>query len=48
VNAANARIFELALAGLEGWVMALDGMPLEAPQPVSDTVLLGPGQRRHG
>jgi FtsP/CotA-like multicopper oxidase with cupredoxin domain len=45
VNAANARIFELALAGLEGWVMALDGMPLEAPQPVSDTVLLGPGQR---
>lgn len=45
VNAANARIFELALAGLEGWVMALDGMPLEAPQPLSETVLLGPGQR---
>ncbi|WP_227286922.1 multicopper oxidase family protein [Boseongicola sp. H5] len=45
VNAANARIFELALSGLNGWVMALDGMPLERPQPLSDTVLLGPGQR---
>lgn len=45
VNAANARIFELALAGMEGWLMALDGMPLEAPQRVTETVLLGPGQR---
>lgn len=45
VNAANARIFELALAGLEGWVMALDGMPLDAPRAVAETILLGPGQR---
>ena len=45
VNAANARIFELSLAGLEGWVLALDGMPLDAPQVVSGSFLLGPGQR---
>ena len=45
VNAANARIFQLALVGLEGWVVALDGMPLEAPAPVAETLLLGPGQR---
>lgn len=45
VNAANARIFEVGLSGLEGWLMALDGMPLEAPRPLTETLLLGPGQR---
>ena len=30
-NAANARTFELGLRGLEGWVVALDGQPLDRP-----------------
>ncbi|WP_296764732.1 multicopper oxidase family protein [Sediminimonas sp.] len=45
INAANARVFQLALAGLEGWIVALDGMPLEMPQLVSETMVLGPAQR---
>ncbi|WP_373051077.1 multicopper oxidase family protein [Thalassovita aquimarina] len=45
INAANAKIFALALSGFEGWTVALDGMPLKTPEPVSDVVLLGPGQR---
>ncbi|GAA6198665.1 MULTISPECIES: multicopper oxidase family protein [Pseudophaeobacter] len=45
INAANARIFQLSLVGLEGWVMAFDGMPLETPQRVGGPFLLAPGQR---
>ena len=45
INAANARIFWLQLAGLEGWIAALDGMPLLEPQLVQEPILLGPGQR---
>ncbi|TNE90290.1 MAG: multicopper oxidase family protein [Rhodobacteraceae bacterium] len=45
INAANARIFVLSLAGLEGWVMALDGMPLDNPMPADDQLILAPGQR---
>ncbi|KNG95679.1 multicopper oxidase family protein [Pseudaestuariivita atlantica] len=45
INAANARIFELRLQGLDGWIMAYDGMPLAAPQAFGDYLLLGPGQR---
>lgn len=45
INAANARIFVLGLFGLEGWTMALDGMPLPAPEPLEEVVVLGPGQR---
>jgi len=45
INAANARIFALGLVGLEGWIVALDGMPLPAPEPVTDSLILGPGQR---
>lgn len=44
VNAATARIFLLEMQGLEGWVVALDGMPLETPQPLGRLVL-GPAQR---
>lgn len=44
VNVATARIFELRLMGMRGWVMALDGMPLSAPQPV-ETLVLAPAQR---
>ncbi len=45
INAANARVFELRLQGLQGWIMAYDGMPLTAPRPFGDYLLLGPGQR---
>ena len=45
INAANARIFVLGLFGLEGWTMALDGMPLPAPEPLEEVLVLGPGQR---
>ena len=44
VNAANARIFPLALKRLEGWVTALDGQPLRTPQAAGPLVL-APGQR---
>ncbi len=45
INAANARIFELALSGMEGWAMSYDGMPLEFPEKVDRNFLLSPGQR---
>ena len=44
VNAANARIFMLEVQGLEGWVVALDGMPLETPLSL-DKLALAPAQR---
>lgn len=44
VNAANARIFQLSVRGVTGWVVALDGMPLEAPQPL-EQIVLAPAQR---
>lgn len=43
-NAANARIFELALKGLTGWVVALDGQPVP-PEAVPERMTLGPAQR---
>ena len=45
INAANARIFVLSLAGLQGWSIALDGMPLALAEPLIDALILGPGQR---
>jgi FtsP/CotA-like multicopper oxidase with cupredoxin domain len=45
VNASNARIFQLGLSGLEGWIMAHDGMPLDAPELIEGGFLLAPGQR---
>lgn len=45
VNAATARIFALGLKGIEGWVVAHDGMPLARPAPVPETLVLGPAQR---
>ncbi|MEL6598050.1 MAG: multicopper oxidase family protein [Pseudomonadota bacterium] len=44
VNAANARVFDLGAQGLTGWVVALDGMPLDAPHPL-EQVTLAPAQR---
>ncbi|MDV4166486.1 multicopper oxidase family protein [Rhodovulum sp. FJ3] len=45
INASNARIFVLQLAGLDGWTVALDGMPLPAPEPVAAELILAPAQR---
>ncbi|MGY3439691.1 MULTISPECIES: multicopper oxidase family protein [unclassified Marinovum] len=45
INAANARVFQLQLEGLEGWIVALDGMPLAEPRAISDPIVLGPAQR---
>ena len=45
INAANARIFQLRLDGLDGWVVALDGMPLSKPEQIGDALILGPAQR---
>ncbi|SFP26285.1 multicopper oxidase family protein [Tranquillimonas alkanivorans] len=44
VNTATARVFALQLQGLEGWVMAVDGMPLDQPRTAGE-LLLGPAQR---
>ncbi|OIQ27621.1 MAG: copper oxidase [Alphaproteobacteria bacterium MedPE-SWcel] len=45
INSANARIFALGLQGLEGWIMAYDGMPLASPRALSDRIVLAPAQR---
>ncbi|MES0861604.1 multicopper oxidase family protein [Ruegeria sp. SCPT10] len=45
INASNARIYDLDLDGLAGWIVALDGMPLESPLRVTDTFSLAPAQR---
>jgi len=45
INAANARIFDLALQGMTGWIVALDGMPLQAPMQVAEAFPLAPAQR---
>ena len=44
VNTANARIFHLEARGFGGRVVALDGMPLETPQPLG-RIILAPAQR---
>ncbi len=45
INASNARVFQLALDGLDGWIVALDGMPLTQPSKVEGPLLLAPAQR---
>ena len=45
INSANARIFVLRLQGMAGWTVALDGMPLPAPESVEDEIILAPAQR---
>ncbi|SEA82543.1 multicopper oxidase family protein [Rubrimonas cliftonensis] len=44
VNAANARVMSVGAQGLEGWVAALDGMPLARPEAF-DRLTLAPAQR---
>jgi len=45
INAANARIFAVALQGLSGWLITRDGMQLDQAQPWEGGLLLGPGMR---
>ncbi|WP_418595301.1 multicopper oxidase family protein [Ponticoccus sp. (in: a-proteobacteria)] len=45
INSANARIFVLRLEGMTGWTVALDGMPLARPEPVTAEIVLAPAQR---
>jgi FtsP/CotA-like multicopper oxidase with cupredoxin domain len=45
INASGARIFPLTLSGLEGWTVALDGMPLPNPERIGGELILGPAQR---
>ncbi|MEM8538917.1 MAG: multicopper oxidase domain-containing protein, partial [Pseudomonadota bacterium] len=45
VNASNARIYDLELDGLAGWIVALDGMPLETPLDLTGSFPLAPAQR---
>ncbi|WP_050602612.1 multicopper oxidase family protein [Ruegeria sp. 6PALISEP08] len=45
INASNARIYDLKLDGLSGWIVALDGMPLETPFELSGSFPLAPAQR---
>ncbi len=44
INVATDRIFPVELEGVEGKVVALDGMPLVDPQELSD-LILAPAQR---
>lgn len=44
INTANARMFLLGAKGLDGWIIALDGMPLERPEPIG-RFDLAPAQR---
>ena len=44
INTANARVFPIDISGVEGNLVALDGMPLKAVQPI-DTIHLAPAQR---
>lgn len=44
INVANARIFFLSLEGMNAWVVALDGQPLETPVEAG-RISLAPAQR---
>ncbi|SFL01927.1 multicopper oxidase family protein [Shimia haliotis] len=44
VNTATDRIMPLALQGVEGWIVARDGMPLARPEAM-DQITLGPAER---
>ena len=44
INAANARVFTLSLQGFAGWVVALDGQPLDIPEPI-ERLRVAPAQR---
>lgn len=45
VNTATARVFTLRVKGLSGWIVALDGQPLEHPRTLPEHMTLAPAQR---
>jgi FtsP/CotA-like multicopper oxidase with cupredoxin domain len=45
LNAANARIMVIAFHGLRPLILAIDGQPCEAFEPVRQTIPVGPGAR---
>lgn len=45
INAANARVFTLGLQGMDGWIVALDGMPLAKPERLTEELVMAPAQR---
>ena len=44
VNPANASILSLVTEGIQGWVIAMDGQPLEKPEELGE-LIIAPGQR---
>ena len=44
INPSIDRVYSLRINGIEGMIVALDGMPLEQPRPFED-INLSPGQR---
>lgn len=44
INTATARIFPLEISGITGKVVALDGMPLSAPEDIGP-IMMAPAQR---
>ncbi len=45
LNAATARIMQIAFAGARPWILAVDGQPCEAFEPARQTIPIGPGAR---
>ena len=45
VNVANSRTFALTFQGLNPWIIALDGHPVEPKSVQNDRIVLGAGQR---
>ncbi len=45
INVANAHVFNLSLQGLKGWIVALDGQPLEQIQALGSNIVMAPAQR---
>jgi FtsP/CotA-like multicopper oxidase with cupredoxin domain len=45
LSTANARVSFVTFTGLRPFILALDGQPCEAFQPVRDTLPIGPGAR---
>ncbi len=45
VNVANARTFALEFKGLDPWIVAMDGHPVDPMRPDNNLVILGAGQR---
>ena len=45
INTSNALILNLSLKGFKAWQVALDGMPLDKVQLVTENIVIAPAQR---